>query len=162
MSATASVAAFPFRSAPSHLRKVRSFPAKSSHLRKVSSRAMSATASIAAFPFRSATSHLRKVCSFPTFSAHLPKVSTSVLSTTAGKCRNWCRCGKGTGEAMPSRKPIARIRRKRSSATAENRWNWCRCGKGPKRQWRPEGLLQGYGGKEVPQRQRNAESAAVV
>ena len=69
---------------------------------------------------------------------------------------------KGTQETMASRGPAARIRRKRSSTTAENRWKCCRCGKGPKRQWRPEGLQQGCGGKEVPQRQRIAGNGAVV
>ena len=44
---------------------------------------------------------------------------------------------KGTGEAMPSRKPIARMRRKSHSATAENRGKCCRCGR------RTEGMREG-------------------
>ena len=44
---------------------------------------------------------------------------------------------KGTGETMLSRKPIARMRRKRSSTTAENRGKCCRCGR------RTEGLREG-------------------
>ena len=83
MSATASVAAFSFRSCLSHLPKVCSFPAKSSHLSKVSIRAMSATASVAAFSFRSGLSHLRKVCSFSAKSSHLRKVRIRAMSATA-------------------------------------------------------------------------------
>ena len=83
MTATASVAAFPFRPALSHLPKVCGFPAKSSRLRKVSFRAMTATASVAAFPFRPALSHLRKVCGFPAKSSRLRKVSSCAMPATA-------------------------------------------------------------------------------
>ena len=44
---------------------------------------------------------------------------------------------KGTGEAMPSRKPIARMRRKSHSATAGKCRKCCRCGRGLGRQCRP-------------------------
>ena len=67
----------------SHLPKVRSIPAKSSHLRKESSCALPATASVAAFSFRPALSHLPKVRYFPAKSSRLRKVSFRALPATA-------------------------------------------------------------------------------
>ena len=58
-----------------HLPKVRSFPAISSHLPKVSFHAMPSRTSVSTFPFHSAIFHLPKVRSFPAISSHLPKVS---------------------------------------------------------------------------------------
>ena len=60
---------------PSHLPKVRSFPAISSHLPKVSFHATPSRTSVSTFPFHSDLFHLPKVRSFPAISSHLPKVS---------------------------------------------------------------------------------------